>query len=512
VEEKTSLVQEQSQDLYDRARGALGKKQYGLAIRLLDELLSMAPEHADAAALRAKGVRKQELDYSYTKARASEAAGDWAVAAREYARIEDDPAFPDAKARRRMCQGQQRIHDLQMNLRQRGATGDWRDVLRISGQLAELDRTAANPDGIATRAQLELLYQEGRRAEDSHDLARAEHLYAEILNKVSDFRDARRRQIACSEAVAHSTAPPRPNRRPGGQCPRISPLLVGAELLRVHHDSAINAVLFNPAGTHLGTGGWDRTARVWDATTGEEVLRVHHDDVVNSVAFSPDGTRLLSCGNDRTARVWDTTTGDELVRLDHSDAVQVVAFGPDGTRFATGCDDGAARVWDAAEGALLLRARHASPVHGVAFHPRGPRLAVAGDDVHLWDIARGVPFLRVRQQVQATGTVFSPDGALLAAGSRDNNAWIWNAESGRRLFKLRHPKAVEAIAFSPDGTRFATGSTDKTARLWNVTTGALVLQLVHGSWVSSVSFSPDSTRLASAGRDGIVRIWHIAGV
>ena len=45
--------------------------------------------------------------------------------------------------------------------------------------------------------------------------------------------------------------------------------------------------------------GWppaadDDSARVFDAATGAEVSRLDHEDAVNAVAFSPDGTRVAT--------------------------------------------------------------------------------------------------------------------------------------------------------------------------------------------------------------------------
>ncbi|NIV75610.1 MAG: hypothetical protein GWN37_12445 [Gammaproteobacteria bacterium] len=51
-------------------------------------------------------------------------------------------------------------------------------------------------------------------------------------------------------------------------------------------------------------GGWDRTARVWEATTGKEVARIKHESGVLDVAFSPGGKHLATANPDGTARIW----------------------------------------------------------------------------------------------------------------------------------------------------------------------------------------------------------------
>jgi WD40 repeat protein len=81
---------------------------------------------------------------------------------------------------------------------------------------------------------------------------------------------------------------------------------------------------------------------------------------LNGVAFSPDGQRLATVSWDRTAKVWDATSGQELVTLSgHQDAVTGVAFSPDGKLLATSSFDGTARVYilDIPELFALARSR-----------------------------------------------------------------------------------------------------------------------------------------------------------
>jgi WD40 repeat protein len=64
------------------------------------------------------------------------------------------------------------------------------------------------------------------------------------------------------------------------------------------------------------------------------------------VVFSPDSRRLATVSWDRTAKVWDASSGQELVTLSgHQDAVTGVAFSPDGKLLATSSFDGATRVY-----------------------------------------------------------------------------------------------------------------------------------------------------------------------
>ncbi len=70
---------------------------------------------------------------------------------------------------------------------------------------------------------------------------------------------------------------------------------------------SVLAVALSPDGKHLATGGYDKTARVYDAETG--VLKRSRTTIrwANAVAFSPDGT-ILAIGTSPDALLWNWGT------------------------------------------------------------------------------------------------------------------------------------------------------------------------------------------------------------
>ncbi|KAG1864621.1 WD40-repeat-containing domain protein, partial [Suillus tomentosus] len=94
------------------------------------------------------------------------------------------------------------------------------------------------------------------------------------------------------------------------------------------HTESVESVSFSPDGTHIVSGSWDSTVRVWDAATGlplGEPFRGHTSWIL-SVSFSPDGTRVVSGSQDSTVRVWDAATEQQF--QEHTD-IHSSAFSSD---------------------------------------------------------------------------------------------------------------------------------------------------------------------------------------
>ncbi len=83
-----------------------------------------------------------------------------------------------------------------------------------------------------------------------------------------------------------------------------------------------------------------------------------------------------------------------------------------------------------------------------------------------------LPTLRLRdRELEAWNVKYSPDGKRLAT-SRQNNIYIWDAESGRSISCMRgHGANITSICFGPDGKWIVSASTDRTVKTWDVESG-----------------------------------------
>ncbi|ESK89492.1 wd-40 repeat protein [Moniliophthora roreri MCA 2997] len=120
----------------------------------------------------------------------------------------------------------------------------------------------------------------------------------------------------------------------------------------VGHTDAIMWAGSSPDSTLIATSSWDRTVRLWSATSGEHVRTfVGAGNQLWAGAFSPDG-KLISAGcGDKHARVWRVETGELLYTFDgFTDWVRGLAFSPDNQKLAAGGGGGTLRVFDLGNG------------------------------------------------------------------------------------------------------------------------------------------------------------------
>ncbi len=106
------------------------------------------------------------------------------------------------------------------------------------------------------------------------------------------------------------------------------------------------------------------------------------------------------------------------------------------------------------------------------------------------------------------------DGRRIVTGSSDKSLRVWEAVTGKELWKelwkRDHPGYVLAVAVTPDGQQIATGSTDHTIRIWSAA-GDLLFTLPAGQQgnVLSLAITPDGTGVVFGTQDGSAGVLDI---
>lgn len=188
---------------------------------------------------------------------------------------------------------------------------------------------------------------------------------------------------------------------------------------------------------------------LWDLKAGKARYRKElHKLGISALALSPDGSTLVTGGWDCSAKVWEAVSGKELwsfgshPTIEGANRVSCVAFFPDGGTFATGGDDGKVRLRD-------LKARKEKAVfsgelndsYTLAVSNDGKLIVVGGSRrgdapglVEFWEVSTGkrlatlkVPHVHV--------VALSPDGKWLATGTR-NKRGLPDAGGAVELWKM----------------------------------------------------------------------------
>lgn len=101
------------------------------------------------------------------------------------------------------------------------------------------------------------------------------------------------------------------------------------------------------------------------------------------------------------------------------------------------------------------------------------------------------------------------DGKRVAAGDTRNRVWIWDLESGNLLHhdQPEHDQIVQSAFFRSDGEKFFTGSGGLDAHLWTTASGKHQVSFPTAAFVAAAS--PDGKIIATTGsaRDG-VELWN----
>ncbi|KAJ6196293.1 WD40-repeat-containing domain protein [Bipolaris maydis] len=294
------------------------------------------------------------------------------------------------------------------------------------------------------------------------------------------------------------------------------------------HRGTVSSVAFSHDSSRIVSGSFDRTAKIWDASSGACLLTLRdHDEAVSSVAFSHNSSRVVSGSHDTTAKIWDTNSGACLLTFrGHSKYVCSVAFSYDSSWIASGSGDFTVKIWNSNNGECIQKLEHGdSAVHSVTFSRNSTQLisgSISGS-IKIWDVTTGECLRTYKgDSLRVISMAFSHDSAHLVSGSDDGTIRIWDAISIASLRTPRnHNVEVRSLDFSPDSALLASAFSNDTIKIWHVSSGKCLQTLKYHDYkgienkdikheISSMTFSHDSILLASGSQDGVIKIWNVS--
>jgi len=216
------------------------------------------------------------------------------------------------------------------------------------------------------------------------------------------------------------------------------------------HGGIVNSVCVQRRGAqHVLTGSDDCTANVWDLRVRRPVQTLQEKYQILSAVFSDDGMRAFTAGISNFIQCYDLRTSRLLYSLvGHRDSVTGLSLSPDGSFLLSNAMDSTVRAWDV---------RPFVPTPAAASSSAGPSV-----DLRLTNVYKGATHDLEQNLLRCA---WSPDGLRVAAGSADKTLNIWEAATGKLLYRLPgHKGAVTAVEFHPNPAEpvVVSASTDKT--------------------------------------------------
>jgi WD40 repeat protein len=137
----------------------------------------------------------------------------------------------------------------------------------------------------------------------------------------------------------------------------------------------------------------------------------------------------------------------------------------------------------------------------------GRTMITAGsdNDLYVWEAATGRRLHRLHNQgFEPRCLSATADGKMVAALGDDNAIHLTDPATGKELRRLPFPgDRLTALAFSPTGTGLASASLDRNLRLWDPATGKEVWSARDKDyWLLSLGFAPGGDVLAAGDSNG----------
>ncbi len=249
----------------------------------------------------------------------------------------------------------------------------------------------------------------------------------------------------------------------------------------------VSSVVFSPDGTTITAACADKTLRSWDTSTGKlKNSLIGHKEQVRSIAYSADGTIIVSGSSyDKTVRLWHATTGLPIRVFHDLDDISIFVYTPINIMVALKNEDNTVDLWDVLtrERKVTLEGEQDYFINHFTYSPDATTVACLNGNaeiLNVWNARNGSQIVslstgktRGREYAHTGHTrwkypyIYSPDSATIAGGY-NNSVRLWDVNSGTIKAILNHSDWVYGFAFSSDGTLIATGCKDGTVLLWDV--------------------------------------------
>ncbi|RLN97014.1 hypothetical protein BBJ28_00021380 [Nothophytophthora sp. Chile5] len=271
----------------------------------------------------------------------------------------------------------------------------------------------------------------------------------------------------------------------------------------------VYAVNLHPSETHLVTGGYDQSVRLWDVATGAvaKTFRGHFASVCDA-QFNRHANFIASGSKDGSIRLWDILSGLCVHTLRQTlGEVTSVSMASNGYTLLSGSRNNSNRLWD-------LRMLHTPRAQLSTGFPGGSGASSGGSSTSLSSFAGGGGGFG-NGYTAANGTSVSGGagfGSSVGLGGGGSSGGGGRSAEQRPLQRFKGhqntAKNVVRASFGPRESFVLGGSEDGYVYVWEVATGKLLERLAgHRGVTYNARWHEKQALLASSSHDSTVKTW-----
>lgn len=266
----------------------------------------------------------------------------------------------------------------------------------------------------------------------------------------------------------------------------------------------------------VATASDDCTWKIWNLDNAENIMTGEgHKDWIAAIDFHPAGSHLTTGGGDKSVKVWDFINSSIAHTFAdvHTGPIWKLKFHDTGDFILSASGDGSVKLFDLHSLKMRQQFRgHTDSVNGLNFQPFANYFVSGSADktASIWDMRTGLPAQTFYGHLNTINdAVFCIGGQFVATCDADGIVKQWDIRKVQELVTIDTGNHIaHALAFDKSSKTLAVGCSDCEIKLINLEKGELSGALKgHDDPVTSIYFNQDNSSLYSAGNDGTVRIW-----
>jgi len=228
----------------------------------------------------------------------------------------------------------------------------------------------------------------------------------------------------------------------------------GKTIHTYEHNHVVKTCDFNPASTHLVTGGMEKLVRIFDIerSDADPIKLAGHDSSIRRSIFYGNDT-ILSCSDDKSIRVWDIKSSQQVKKLDFPAIVYDMEISAD-QQTLTICYEKWVAFYNLKDFSLYKKFQVPTVTYSASLSSEqdGTSFVCAGEDFRLYrcDYETGSVVEMFRGHFGPVHSIrFSPDGELYASASEDGTLRLWQTHLGKQYGLWRAAPEPEQVVSKP---------------------------------------------------------------